>query len=97
MKTYFVSRHLGALQWAQQNNIDFDEHIEHLDVNKINPTDVVIGSLPVNLAYEVCRRGGCYFNLSLEIPQNLRGKELDTETLMKYSAKIEEFLITKKE
>ena len=49
MTTWFVSRHEGALQWMQQSSIAFDRHVPHLDSTLVQPGDVVIGSLPVNL------------------------------------------------
>ncbi|MDR3352276.1 MAG: CRISPR-associated protein Csx16, partial [Zoogloeaceae bacterium] len=49
MTTYFVSRHPGALEWMRKNRIPFDDHVAHLDIERIHPGDTVIGSLPVNL------------------------------------------------
>ncbi|MDP2752376.1 MAG: CRISPR-associated protein Csx16 [Rhodocyclaceae bacterium] len=46
---WFVTRHLGALDWARQNNIAFDYHVVHLDPANVHKDDTVIGSLPVNL------------------------------------------------
>lgn len=93
MTTYFVSRHPGAHEWAEQKGIVIDRQIDHLDVDAIKPDDVVIGSLPVNLAARVCERGGRYLHLSLELPAALRGKELSTFELSELGAEIEEYLI----
>jgi hypothetical protein len=57
MTTWFVSRHPGALQWAQLYRIDFDHNAEHLDMARVQAGDWVIGSLPVNLAVAVCALG----------------------------------------
>ena len=95
MKTWFISRHPGALQWMQRNKIHFDEHVTHLDTKLIQPGDKVVGSLPVNLAFEVCEKGASYWNLSLHIPAQARGVELSADELDKYSAKLEQFLIQK--
>lgn len=68
MTVYFVSRHPGARDWAAAEGIVVDEFIAHLDVTKAHAGDVVIGSLPVNLAAEVCARGARYLHLSLDLP-----------------------------
>lgn len=93
MTTYFVSRHPGALDWADEEGIQVDELITHLDTAIITPGDQVIGSLPVNLAAEVCRRGGRYLNLSLELTPELRGRELSVKQMRACGARLEEYRI----
>lgn len=93
MKTWFVSRHLGALHWMQQNNIHFDEHVAHLDPTLIQAGDVIIGSLPINLAAQICSAGAAYWNLSLCIPAHMRGKELSAEDLRQFGATLERYEI----
>lgn len=95
MTIYFVTRHPGALDWARAKGIAYDEHIAHLDPAKVGAEDTVIGSLPVHLAAEVCARGARYFNLSLDLPEKLRGRELDAETLEECRARIEEYVVLK--
>ena len=56
MTTYFVSRHPGAIEWARRRGITIDRHVAHLDAQVITKDDTVIGTLPVNLAAEVCAR-----------------------------------------
>ncbi len=93
MTTYFVSRHPGALEWATEEGIQVDELITHLDTAIIAPGDRVIGSLPVNLAAEVCQRGGRYLNLSLQLTPELRGRELTIEQMRACGACVEEYRI----
>ncbi len=95
MTTFFVTRHPGALDWARHKGIVFDEHVAHLDPQQVGAGDTVIGSLPVNLAAEVCARGARYFNLSLDLPAALRGRELDAATLTECGARIEEYVVAK--
>jgi len=97
MTTWFVTRHPGALDWARTKNIAYDIHVMHLDSTKVDAGDTVIGSLPVNLAFNVCERGARYFNFSLDLPARLRGRELDAATLDECGARIEEYRITKVE
>jgi len=95
MTIYFVTRHPGALYWAKKHGIAFNQHCEHLDVADIKSGDKVIGSLPINLAAKVCVRGAEYWNLSIELPKEQRGKELSAEVLEQLSASIEEYKIEK--
>jgi CRISPR-associated protein Csx16 len=94
--TYLVTRHPGAREWAEQEGIAVDRVVDHLDVGQIRDGDVVIGSLPVNLAAEVCARGGRYLHLSLHLPPELRGKELTVEDMRRLGARVEEHVVSRK-
>jgi CRISPR-associated protein Csx16 len=93
---WFVTRHPGALDWAREAGIAFDVHVTHLDPAKVSAGDTVIGSLPVHLAAEVCARGARYLNLSLDLPENLRGRELDAQTLEACRARVEEYFVERR-
>ncbi|EKO3583877.1 CRISPR-associated protein Csx16 [Vibrio metschnikovii] len=92
-KTLFISRHPGAVQWIKAQPIVIDRFIAHLDIEEIQPGDRVIGSLPVNLAGQVCARGAEYYNLSVKLPEQLRGQELTREQLDAMSATLERFCV----
>ncbi|PJK03831.1 CRISPR-associated protein Csx16 [Lysobacteraceae bacterium NML71-0210] len=85
MTQYFISRHPGAIIWARKQGFEAVQ-IAHLDCALIQPGDTVMGTLPVHLAAEVCRRGGRYLHLQVNIPAELRGQELDAETLEQLGA-----------
>ncbi|MBK1645214.1 CRISPR-associated protein Csx16 [Thiocapsa imhoffii] len=93
MTTYFVSRHPGARDWAAEEGLTVDAVIDHLDPAIIEPGDILIGSLPVNLAAEVCARGARYLNLSLDLPAAWRGVELSAEQMRACGARVEEYRI----
>jgi CRISPR-associated protein Csx16 len=93
MTTYFVSRHPGARDWAVAEGLRVEQVIDHLDPAIIRPGDTLIGSLPVNLAAEVCERGARYLHLSLELPAALRGQELTAAQMRDCGAQIEEFRV----
>ena len=97
MTVLFISRHPAALEWAEQEGIHFDRLLPHLELQEIAKGDVVIGSLPVNLAYEVCRRGARYRHLALDLTPGLRGIELSAEQMRQCQARLEEFMVTKTE
>ncbi|MDR1887974.1 MAG: CRISPR-associated protein Csx16 [Zoogloeaceae bacterium] len=95
MTTFFVSRHPGALAWIERNRIPFDCHAPHLDMERIRSGDTVIGSLPVNIAAEVCARGAEYRHLSLRLDAVDRGRELSAEEMERYAASLEPYLVTR--
>jgi CRISPR-associated protein Csx16 len=45
----------------------------------------------------VCERGARYFNLSLDVPESARGRELTAEELTCYGARLEGYAIQKLE
>lgn len=71
-----------------------DRVVAHLDPDTIQSGDVVIGTLPVNLAARVCAHGGRYLHLSLELPLEWRGRELSAADLRRCGARLEEFQVT---
>lgn len=91
MTTWFISRHPGAVEWAQRQGLHVDRFVAHLDPGAVQRGDTVIGSLPINLAAQVCAVGASYGHLSLELPANLRGVELSADDLQHLQAKIELF------
>ena len=95
MAIWFITRHAGAVEWAHRHGLSIDRHIVHLDPADVRPGDLVIGTLPVNLAAEVCARGARYLNLSLDLPPEARGRELSADDLERYGARLEEFTVEK--
>jgi CRISPR-associated protein Csx16 len=91
MPTYFISRHPGAIAWVEQQGVKVDRRITHLDIDLIQPGDTVIGSLPVNLAAQVCGKGAAYIHLSLNLPEHWRGKELSAEEMKECGARLERY------
>lgn len=95
MTTFFVSRHPGATAWAAEQGLAVDRPVAHLDVAEVQPGDVVIGTLPVNLAAAVCAQGARYLHLSLDLPPQWRGRELSAEDMATCGARLEEYSIQK--
>lgn len=93
MTTTLITRHPGAIEWAARQGLQVDRQIAHLDPEEIQPGDVVIGTLPVNLAAQVCARGGRHFNLTLHLPPEARGRELSADELERYGARLEEYSV----
>ncbi|HRD50431.1 MAG: CRISPR-associated protein Csx16 [Candidatus Competibacter sp.] len=93
MTTLFISRHPGAQHWAAEEGLAVDQVVTHLDPETIQPSDVVIGTLPIHLAARVCQRGGRYLHLSLELPPDWRGRELSAADLRRCGARLEEYRV----
>ena len=93
MTTYFITRHQGAAQWAEQQGFTINHVVSHFDTQTVQQGDRVLGTLPVNLAAEVCARGGEYFHLSLETPPEYRGKELTPEQMGEFGARLTRFYV----
>ncbi|BAU58753.2 hypothetical protein HH1059_20460 [Halorhodospira halochloris] len=96
MTTWFVSRHPGAAAWAERQGIEVDRFVEHLDWAAVERGDAVIGTLPVHIAAMICQRGAAYWHLSLELPLDMRGKELSEDDMELAGARIERFHVEKK-
>ena len=95
MKTWLVTRHAGAVFWARDAGIQVADHgiVASLDPSLVEAGDQVIGTLPINLAAEVIRRGATYCHLALELPAEARGKELGAEEMRRYGARLENYHI----
>ena len=89
-KLWIVSRHQGAIAWLHAQGWQGTQ-FDHLDIECVNAGDVVMGTLPVNLAAEVCAKKAQYIHLSLRIPFELRGVELSSEQMMYYGADLQAY------
>ena len=97
MTVWFVSRHAGAQQWAKRRAIDVDRYAEHLDPEHIETGDIVLGTLPLQIAARVIERGGEFYLLSMALPKEWRGKELSVEQIEALGAKLERFEVKRVE
>ena len=93
MTTYLVSRHRGAIEWIEQQGLNVDQIISHLEPETIQAGDIVIGTLPIQLAAQVCTRGARYLHLEIDLPFEKRGQELSAKDLVFYKAKLTEFTV----
>ncbi len=91
MTKWFVSRHAGAIVWAQEQDVSVDHYVTHLDIGLIRAGDVVMGNLPVDLAAQVCAQGAQYWHLSVPVSENSRGRELSAEEIRTLGAKLQPF------
>lgn len=95
MSTTFITRHSGAIDWARSENFLPEDGIiaATFDPGNVQPGDLIIGTLPAQIAARICERGGRYQHLSLNLPEHLRGKELSADEMRSCQARLEEFQI----
>ncbi|AXY00918.1 CRISPR-associated protein Csx16 [Vibrio alfacsensis] len=96
MKTYFVTRHPATKAWAKDRQMKIDHWLEHIsDLTLFNPGDVVYGTLPIQMAAQLCKQGVRYGHFTLIVPPHLRGLEFSAEQLQSCQPKIEFFEVMK--
>lgn len=95
MTTTFVTRHDGSIVWAQSERFlpEGCVIVATFDPETVQPGDLVIGTLPAQIAARICERGGRYQHLTLDLPENLRGQELTAADMRACNARLEEFHI----
>jgi putative CRISPR-associated protein, VVA1548 family len=95
MTTWFISRHPGAIEWVKQQNIQINRFESHLDTSLVQADDVVIGTLPIHLAAEVCQKGAKFYFLSINVTPEQRGTELTCKQLTEQQCLIQPFMVEK--
>ncbi|WP_314869963.1 CRISPR-associated protein Csx16 [Aggregatibacter kilianii] len=95
MTTWFISRHPGAIEWVKQQNIQINRFESHLDTSLVQADDVVIGTLPIHLAAEVCQKGAKFYFLSINVAPEQRGTELTCKQLTEQQCLIQPFMVEK--
>lgn len=95
MTTTFVTRHSGAVDWAcEESHLPPGSVVSgSFDAESVQPGDLVIGTLPAQIAARICERGGRYRHLTLDLPERLRGVELSADDMRACHARLEEFHI----
>lgn len=93
MTVLFISRHPGAVEWAERQGLNIGRRVVHLDPGEVSSGDIVAGTLPVHLAAEVCARGARYLHLALDLSKHARGCEFTTDELERLGARLEPFLV----
>ena len=95
MTTWFISRHPGAIKWVKLQNIQIDRFESHLDTSLVQAGDVVIGTLPLHLAAEVCQKGVKFYLRSMNVTPEQRGTELTCKQLTEQQCSIQPFMVEK--
>ncbi len=75
-----ISRHVGLIDWLATKGVN-GRVISHLGDGDVADGDIVIGTLPVHLVADITSRGALYIHVRIDIPEHLRGQELDRAAL----------------
>ncbi len=94
MPTLFISRHEGAKQWIKSQQVVIDRFETHLEIDKIVAGDTVIGTLPVQLAAQVCAKGARYLHLTVDLLETQRGIELSEHDLATAGTQLQRFFVS---
>lgn len=92
--TYIVSRHPGAVDWVRQRLSANDQPrvVDHVDDSMaFSPGDQVCGVLPMALAARICMQGARPLVIDLQVPPELRGRELSHAQLDALGASLVEY------
>ncbi|MGL6260391.1 CRISPR-associated protein Csx16 [Vibrio sp. WXL210] len=92
MTIYFVSRHKATIAWARSQHLEVTQWLTHLeDVDTLMPGDTVIGTLPINIVASLCEKGITYIHFSLQLPESMRGVELDLDQITKCQPRLTQY------
>lgn len=97
MTVYFITRHPMTERWvrfaSRRSKLPWqvDTVLEHLDPAIVQPGDVVMGTLPLNVVDAVLQRGAQFWALDLDVPPALRGKELSATQLAAFKARLTQY------
>lgn len=91
-KIWMVSRHPGAIEWIKAQGVPVDYFVTHLtEAQYPTKDDIVIGSLPIHLVAELNAKGVRFFHIEVNIPAELRGKELTATQLKALGGSLQEY------
>jgi CRISPR-associated protein Csx16 len=92
--TWFVSGHLGSINWIKKQSTHIDHFVSHLDETaKLNCGDIVIGSLPIHLIAQLNSQGIRFISFQLDLPEHSRETELTEQQLTKLNVKMQEYIV----
>lgn len=95
-RVFLVTRHRGAQDWLRLRLRGLQPIVKtHLDdLDEIRPGDIVCGVLPLGLAAALCRRGVVVICIDVDMPEALRGQELDAGTLDRLGARLTRYEVS---
>jgi CRISPR-associated protein Csx16 len=96
-RTLLVSRHAAAQRWllieAEKRGWKNVVKMPHCKPEQVKSGDRVVGTLPIQLAAEICARNAEYWHLEIVVEEIDRGRELDFNELVKRGPLIQRYRI----
>ena len=97
MTTFIVTRHAAAAEFAASRGFGDAKVVAHAGDefwSGLQSGDCVVGTLPLHLAARACAATGNPFGfLGLDVPPEMRGKELSLDDMLRCKASIEWFRV----
>lgn len=94
MTTFIITKHSGAVQWVQNKGIEHDCYLEDANrIQELKAGDVVVGTLPIHVVYELNQRDINYLHIALDIPPELDGQILDAAQLEACNPRLESYYL----
>ena len=94
MKILVVTRHTATCNWLKTqlegHALHFTAHFSH---EMAEGFEVVVGILPINLVADLNALGIRFFMVTMDVPAELRGKELTEEQMVECNVKLEQFSV----
>jgi CRISPR-associated protein Csx16 len=81
------------MEWIKQQNIHIDHFVTSLEIDQVQRGDAVYGTLPLNLIAAVHRCGATFTHISLNIPDDYRGKELSAAQMDQFGAILQDVTV----
>jgi len=88
-KKVIISRHKATIEWLQSKFGNDIPVIEHLSDPEMIRNKIVIGNIPIHLAVNAKE----VWNVSIDLPPELRGKDLREEQFLKLNPRIEKYKV----
>lgn len=89
-----VTRHPGAAEWVQRRLGRAVRVVDHLHPHEIVPGTRYQGVFPLTLAADICRAGAQCWAISVQLPPDLRGRELSAEQLDGLGARLVRYQVS---
>lgn len=94
-RTIFVTRHPGAREWLARH-LAAEQIVDHLSADRVRPTDLVIGTLPIQQIARLQVAGIRFIALCFDMPAAWRGRELDADEIESLGPELVEFDVVRK-
>ena len=88
-----VTRHNATVEWLKSTMLDDDVIVvtAHYTPRLAEGFDYVVGILPIQLVAELCAEGIRYYQVTMDVPEEFRGKELTVEQMDQFGARLVQY------
>lgn len=86
---------MAHVNYVDKRQISLHGHLTSEIIAQLDQNALVIGTLPIHLAAQVCDSGARFMTIELNVPPELRGSELSREQLEAFGAKLVEYHIAR--